>query len=74
MTVDAGIGAGQPFSAEKVQIREAADQAYRELEGELLPESPPANQLFNLLRRRTREAPLQALAIAFILGVMASRR
>jgi hypothetical protein len=74
MTVGAGIGDGQPFSAEKVQIREAADQAYRELEGELLPESPPANQLFNLLRRRTREAPLQALAIAFILGVMASRR
>ena len=69
---DAGVG--QPLSKDEVKIREAADQAYRELEGELTPEARPAEKLLEALRARTREAPLQALAVAFILGVMASRR
>ena len=69
---DAGVG--QPLSKEEVKIREAADQSYRELEGELTAEARPAEKLLGALRARTREAPLQALAIAFILGVMASRR
>jgi len=69
---DAGIG--QPLSNEEVKIRQAADHAYRELEGELIPEARPAEKLLAALRARTREAPLQALAVAFILGVMASRR
>ena len=30
--IDAGVG--QPLSSEEVKIREAADQAYKELEGE----------------------------------------
>lgn len=70
--IDAGVG--QPLSTAEVKIRESADQAYRELEGELNPEARPAEKLLDALRARTREAPLQALAIAFILGVMASRR
>jgi hypothetical protein len=70
--MDAGVG--QPLSKDEVKIREAADQAYRELEGELMPEARPAEKLLDALRARTREAPLQALAVAFILGVMASRR
>ena len=69
---DAGIG--QPLSKDEVKIREAADQAYRQLEGELIPDARPAEKLLDALRTRTREAPLQALAVAFILGVMASRR
>lgn len=69
---DAGVG--QPLAKEEIKIREAADQAYRELEGELIPEGRPLEKLFDALRARTREAPLQALAVAFILGVMASRR
>ena len=32
---DAGVG--QPMAAEEVKIRQAADQSYRELEGELPP-------------------------------------
>jgi hypothetical protein len=69
---DAGVG--QPLSTEEVKIREAADQGYRELEGELIPEARPLEKLFDALRARTREAPLHALAAAFILGVIASRR
>ena len=69
---DAGIG--QPLSTAEVKIREAADQSYRELEGELTLEARPGEKLLEALRARTREAPLQALAVAFILGVMAMRR
>ena len=68
---DPGVG---PLSADEVQIREAADQAYRELEGELPATARPGEKLLQALRDRTREAPLQALAIAFILGAMAVRR
>ena len=69
---DAGLV--QPLAAEEMKIREAADQAYRDLEGELSPEPRPLDRLLDALRARTREAPLKALAAAFIVGVMASRR
>jgi hypothetical protein len=70
--IDAGVG--QHSSTEEMKIRQAADQACKELEGELIPEARPAAKLLAALRARVREAPLPALAIAFILGVMASRR
>jgi hypothetical protein len=66
------VSAG-PMSGEEVRIRNAADQAYRVLEGEEPPRSA-TSQLADILRARTREAPLQALAVAFLLGVMLSRR
>ena len=69
--MDAGVGAS--LSAEEV-IRADAEQGYRELEGELNAAPRPAEKLLAALRARTREAPLQALAAAFILGVMAARR
>ncbi len=69
---DAGVG--QPMATEEVKIRQAADQAYRELEGELNPQARPFEKLLDAVRARTREAPLQALAVAFILGAMAVRR
>jgi hypothetical protein len=66
---DTSVG---PMSAEETNIREAADQAYRILEGEEPTPLPPASgdRLLKLLRNATRETPLQALAIAFILGAM----
>lgn len=69
---DAGVS--QPLGTEEMKIREAADRAYRELEGELDPEPRPLDRLLDALRARTRQAPLQAMAVAFILGMMASRR
>ena len=67
-------GAEPSLSAEEVKIRGAAEQGYRELEGELNAAPRPAERLLAAMRARTREAPLQALAAAFILGVMAARR
>ena len=57
------------FSPEtSVTLAEAS--GYRELEGELMPEARLSKKLLNALRSRTREAPPQARAIAFTLGVM----
>ena len=67
---DVSIG---PLSAEEARIRGAADQAYRVLEGEE-PGASATTQLFDIVRARTREAPLQALAAAFLLGVLLMRR
>jgi hypothetical protein len=63
-----------PLSAEEAHIREAADQAYRVLEGEE-PRPPSSRALFmQTLRTVTRESPLTALAVAFCLGAALSRR
>jgi hypothetical protein len=71
LDVKAGPG---PMSAEEARIRSAADEAYRVLEGEAPAPPSATSQLLNILRVRTREAPLQALAAAFLLGVLFSRR
>jgi hypothetical protein len=68
---DAGIG---PMSAEETRVREAADKAYRALEGEEPPPVVSGDRLLKLLKDATREAPLRALAIAFILGAVFARR
>jgi len=63
-----------PLSAEEARIQNAADQAYRVLEDNA---GAPANttvRLLDLVRDLTREAPLHALAVAFVLGVMVARR
>jgi hypothetical protein len=67
---DVSVG---PLSSEEARIRSAADEAYRVLDGEGPPPSATA-QLLDVLRARTREAPLQALAVAFLLGVILRRR
>lgn len=67
---DVSVG---PLSAEEARVQTAADEAYRVLEGEE-PTPSATTQLLDMLRARTREAPLQALAVAFLLGVMLKRR
>jgi hypothetical protein len=68
---DVSVG---PLSAEEARIQSAADEAYRVLEGEAPAGRSATAQLLDILRSRTREAPLQALAVAFLLGVIAKRR
>jgi hypothetical protein len=63
-----------PLSTEEAHIREAADQAYSILRGE---EPPPPNSralFLETMRTVTREAPLTALAVAFLLGASLGRR
>jgi hypothetical protein len=68
---DVSVG---PLSVEEARIQSAADEAYRVLEGEERSPASAATQLLDVVRARTREAPLQALAVAFLLGVMLMRR
>jgi hypothetical protein len=68
---DADVG---PLSAEEARIREAADQAYSILEGEEALRPNSRALLIQTVRTVTREAPLTALAVAFLLGAMLSRR
>ena len=63
-----------PLPVEEARIQSAADEAYRVLEGERPGPASATDQLLDILRARTREAPLQALAVAFLLGVMLRRR
>ncbi len=68
---DASVG---PLSAEEARIQSAADAAYRVLEHDEPAPADATTRLLAALRARTREAPLQALAVAFLLGVMLRRR
>ena len=68
---DVGVG---PLSAEEAHIREAADQAYRVLEGEEPRPRSSRDLLLETMRAVTRESPLTALAVAFLLGATLSRR
>jgi hypothetical protein len=63
-----------PLSAEEARIRDAADQAYRVLRGEDSKSWGAHDRVFDLLCDATRRAPLQALAIAFVAGVIVARR
>jgi hypothetical protein len=55
-----------------------AEQAIRTMSGDLRAEldetPPPGAAVAQWLRDVTRQAPLQALAIAFVVGVMVARR
>jgi len=62
------------LSQQEARIQNAANEAYRVLEGEEPAGRGATAQLLGILRARTREAPLQALAVAFLLGVMLMRR
>jgi hypothetical protein len=57
---------------EEAHVQQAADEAYRVLTGKAEP--LPRRHLAERLREVTLEAPLHALAIAFLLGVVIARR
>jgi len=68
------VDVGQPLSKDEMLARAAADRAYRGANDDLPSTARPSEKLLEAVRLRTREAPLQALAVAFILGVMLARR
>lgn len=59
---------------EQEHVQQAADEAFRVLTGhEDYPERPKA-RVVEMVRRATIEAPLQSLAVAFLMGVLVARR
>jgi hypothetical protein len=66
---DAGLS-----PSEQAHIQQAADQAFRILTNDDEQPGPSRFRVSRALRKVTREAPLQALTIAFLLGVLAARR
>jgi hypothetical protein len=60
---------------EEARVQHAADEAFRVLTGDEAPPLPRRRmRAAEVLRDVTREAPLHALAVAFLLGVLIARR
>ncbi len=59
---------------EEARVQQAADEAFRVLTGNEVPRSPRRFRLGQVIAEATREAPLHALAAAFLLGVLVARR
>ena len=62
------------LSLEEDRIQKAADQAFRVLDGDEGGVTPARRRFLWDLRQVTKNAPLHSLAVAFLLGVILSRR
>jgi hypothetical protein len=62
------------LSLEEARIQQAADRAFHVLHGVEAGVSSARSRFFANLRQVTLEAPLHSLAVAFLLGVLLSRR
>lgn len=59
---------------EEARVQQAADEAFRVLTGNEVPPPRRGSRIVQVLREATRDAPLHALAVAFLLGVLFARR
>jgi hypothetical protein len=60
---------------EEARVQQAADEAFRVLTGDEAPPLPRRGlHVSQMIRDATREAPMHALAVAFLLGVLVARR
>ncbi|HEU0369007.1 MAG TPA: hypothetical protein VFR42_07355 [Candidatus Acidoferrum sp.] len=59
---------------EEARVQQAADEAFRVLTGNEVPPPRRSVRVSQLLRDATLNAPLHALAVAFLLGVLVARR
>ena len=59
---------------EEARVQHAADEAFRVLTGNEVPPPRRQSRVAEVLREATRDAPLHALAVAFLLGVLVARR
>jgi len=59
---------------EQARVQQAADEAFRVQTGREGYPSTPRGRVIEALRQFTVEAPLQSLAMAFLLGVLIARR
>ena len=64
-----------PASVERAEQRiDRATDAIRGMSDDLADELAPPPTLFDRISAATREAPIQSLAIAFLIGVILARR
>lgn len=59
---------------EEARVQHAADEAFRVLTGKEVPLPRRRLRVAQVLRDATLDAPLHALAVAFLLGVLVARR
>lgn len=59
---------------EGARVQQAADEAFRVLTGNENARPPARQRFVDTIRQATLEAPLHALAVAFLLGVLIARR
>lgn len=71
MTIEAGTDELSPEAARVYRAAKAIGAMSGEFDAEL---STKPNPVLDALRLLAREAPLRSLAVAFVLGVMFSRR
>lgn len=60
--------------SEEARVQQAADEAYEVLTGNGVPPKQPRTRVAQVLREVVLEAPLQAVTVAFLLGVLVARR
>jgi hypothetical protein len=60
--------------SEEARVQQAADEAFEVLTGNTVPPHQPRTRLAHVLREAVLEAPLQAITVAFLLGVLVARR
>jgi hypothetical protein len=59
---------------EEARVQQAADEAFRVLTGNQVPLPRRGVRVTRTIREATLEAPLHALTIAFLMGVLVARR
>jgi hypothetical protein len=59
---------------EEARVQQAADEAYRVLTGDEGAPAQVTDRWLETVRRATLRAPLQSLAVAFLLGIWVARR
>ena len=68
-------GNGTPASVERAEQRiDRATDAIRSMSSDLADELAPPPTLLDRISAAAREAPIQSLAIAFLMGVILTRR
>ncbi len=71
MTIEAATEELTPEAARVYRAAKAINAMSDSMDAELLPKQNP---VLDALRLLAREAPLRSLAVAFVLGVMVTRR
>jgi hypothetical protein len=73
MNETAAMTEASGLTGDQTSVHKAAE-AIREVAKEIVEELPARERVADTIRKLTIQAPLQSLAIAFLLGVIVARR